>query len=163
MGKAAEWVKNQDLKKFGGKYETLSIKIIDVSRVSEMNTALSTQDIVHIDIIGHAGKSYVAVGSSPEPDTNLSDNGGKADVSPSKLNWGNLTQDATITIYGCNAGADKDGIAQRIADASQAPVSAPTTYINFDEGTGEPFIRWLRFGEWLTFTPEPQQPSGDSH
>jgi RHS repeat-associated protein len=143
---------------FGKKYENLNIKTFDVNRVRQVNAALSAgQDIVSVIFIGHSSPDLIAVGSASVPDTNISTRGGANDVDPSTLDFSNMSPGATITILGCNAGAGSSCIAQDMANASGVPVNASDSYINFDDNTGEAFIRWWRSGNFDVFLPEEEE------
>jgi len=156
--KAAQYQVAQYRKELAGKYATLNIYVIDVDRVSQINKRLTNhRKIVRVALIGHATEKLVAVGSHALPDTNIARGGGNS-VDPSSLNWSNLTKDAKIDILGCHAGDGDHPVAQDIADAAHVPVKAPEAYLNFDEDTGEPFIRWWRFGGWETFQPNAVPP-----
>jgi len=103
--------------------------------VSQVNNFLSSyNDIVNVTFIGHSSKKAIYVGSSSLPDTNISMIQGPNDVNPNSLNWSNLTSDATINIWGCNAGSGgSNSISQSIANSSGANVTAPNSTINFEE------------------------------
>ena len=156
-GKAAAYLANKYTREFSGKYNNLDVRIIEVNRVSQVNSALSSaRDVVKVSLIGHSDQSSIFVGSESKPDTNISSQGGPNDVDPRNLNWSNLKREATIDIMGCHAGDGPGSIAQDIANAAGVPVTAPDSFLNFDETTGEPFIRWYRFGEFVT--SEPSEP-----
>jgi RHS repeat-associated protein len=131
------------------------IHILPVNTVDQVNLGLSSfSDIVQIYFIGHSSNSSLYVGSRKRFHTNISNNGGPNDVSPSKLNWSNLKSGAEINIWGCHAGQGKNSIAQQIANASRARTVAPDSYLNF-KGSGEPYMHSLYFGSWNTFPPNP--------
>jgi RHS repeat-associated protein len=154
-GKAANYLANKYKRTFAGKYATLNVKIIAVNRVSQVNKQLySSSDIVKIAFVGHSDQAMIAVGSESKSDTNISSMGGPNDVNPGSLDWSNLKSEASIDIMGCHAGAGQDSIAQEVANASGVSVTAPDSYLNFDESTGEPFMRWFRFGKFRTLEPE---------
>jgi RHS repeat-associated protein len=132
---------------------------IKASRVDQIMNALKTyNNISKLIIIGHAGSDGVWVSSENAPRTNISERGGKNDVSVNDLDFSNLTKDARIMIWGCNAGRGDNSIAQAFANASNRITVAPNTYVNFDESTGEPYIKHIRvdklFGEWTVFRPK---------
>jgi hypothetical protein len=106
---------------------------------------------VKVALIGHSDDKKIAVGNDAKPDTNISSSGGTNDVAPSSLDWSNLTSDATIDILGCDAG---NGIAQEISNAAGVDVTAPNTYLNFNESAGALFIRWFRFGKMVRLLPQ---------
>lgn len=142
---------------YGSTYDSLDIEVINVNRVSQINAALQKyEDIIKVFFIGHSSSQALYAGEASLPDTNLSPLGGPNDVHPNSLDWSHLTENASIAIWGCNAGRGGAlSIAQSIANASGKLVTAPTEYINFTE-TGRPFIRWEkgRFGKWEQFTPQ---------
>lgn len=132
--------------------------VIDVNRVSQVNDALKNiKDISSVVFIGHADYDAIYVGNGDEPGTNISTKRGANNVSPDTLDWRNLRKDASIEIWGCHAGQGNNSIAKAIARATGKPVTAPDSYLNFDESTGEPFMRWIRFGEWITVQPSQSQ------
>jgi hypothetical protein len=47
-----------------------------------------------------------------------------------------------------------NNIAQEIANASNRTVEGANRPLNFDEETGEPFVRWYRFGGFDTVNPD---------
>ncbi len=157
-GKAAAYLANKYTREFSGKYNNLDVRIIEVNRVSQVNSALSSaRDVVKVSFVGHSDQSSIFVGSESKPDTNISSQGGPNDVDPRNLNWSNLKREATIDIMGCHAGDGPGSIAQDIANAAGVTVTAPDSFLNFDETTGEPFIRWYRFGEFVTSEPSELQ------
>ncbi|MDD5276964.1 MAG: RHS repeat-associated core domain-containing protein [Methylovulum sp.] len=131
------------------------IHVLPVTDVSQVNSALSSfSDITQIYFIGHSSSSSIYVGSQNIPNTNISNNGGANDISPSKLNWSNLKPGAAINILGCNAGKGTNSIAQQISNASGVATTAPNQFLNFD-ATGKPFFQPWRSGSFNTFFPNP--------
>jgi RHS repeat-associated protein len=142
------------IQKYGDKYSKLDIEVIDVNRVSQVNNALSSfEDIVDIKFIGHASSEALFIGNESLPDTNISFIEGTNNVNPNNLNWNNLTNDAVIDIWGCNAGYGDNSIAQHISNASSSNVTAPDRTINFED-SGKPYIDWWKFGSWNDFSPQ---------
>ncbi len=157
---AASYAGGQALKNCSCKPE--DIHVLPVTNVGQVNSALSSfQDISMIYFIGHAASHSIYVGGQSLPDTNISSNGGVNDHSPSNLNWANLKPGATINIWGCHAGFGSNSIAQQLANISGATTIAPSTFLNFSEITGAPFIHWWRPGSWNTFSPKPKQECTD--
>jgi RHS repeat-associated protein len=158
-GLAAQFAKQEAEQRYKGKFCDLKIKILSVNRVSDVNEHLKfNKKIVEVVFIGHGGPRYVAVGAASVPDSNISHRGGKNDVHPNKLYWGNfrVLQGAPfqIQIWGCDTGSTSDSVAQAIANASRVPVRGTTGLLNFDEETGRPFIRWWRPGRWIIHSPK---------
>lgn len=148
--KAANYAKEQASQTCG--CENSDIHTLPVNTVAQVDAALSSfADISQIYFIGHASSSSIYVGSQSSPGTNISNNGGKNDVSPNMLNWDNLTKNSQINIWGCHAGQGDNSIAEAMHNASGAKTTAPDSYLNFDSDTGQPFIRKIRFGDWNTF------------
>jgi RHS repeat-associated protein len=153
--RAGNYAVIDSINKYADKFNELNIIVENVNKVSQVNNLLkNNQDIVNIKLIGHSSPKAIYVGAESLPDTNISFLDGSSNIDPNNLNWDNLTQDAVIDIWGCRAGAGNNSVAQNIANASGATVKAPNTYLNFNEETGEPFMRWWRFGEWKTFQPQ---------
>ena len=157
-GAAATLAASEYKVKFKGRYESLNVKIFDVSRVDQVDEALkNARDIVAIDFIGHSTPDLLAIGSASAPGTNISARGGPDDVSPFSLDWSNIKKDPgsqyQIRLLGCRPGSGVSPVAQDIATASGVGVLAPTARINFTEG-GAPYVEWYREpNEWRVFTP----------
>ena len=137
---------------YGAIYNDLNVSIHNVSMVSQVESVLkSHKDIVWVVFIGHASSKKINIGNGDIAGTNISSIREKNDVSPYLLDWHNLTPDATIDIWGCNAGSGSNSIAQDLANASNRTTFAYENCINFDDN-GEPFIRWFRSGGRRRFT-----------
>ena len=131
-GDAARYEENRLRQKYG---RNMSIQIINVRRVSEINRALkANKNIQHVSIIGHSSSGALFVGSEAKPGTNLAVRPGRNNVSVYSLDYSNLSPGANISIWGCNAGKGDNSIAQHLATASGATVRAPNNFINFSEG-----------------------------
>jgi hypothetical protein len=154
---AAEKAKAEYEKLLASICDGVEVIIKDVEYVSEVNETLDqTDNVVIVVFIGHSGPNGIFIGADNEPGTNISDGGGPNDVDPTDIHWDQIVPidgAKQIIILGCNAGQGEDCVAQDIADASGFNVVAADEYINFDTD-GTAFIRWWRFGEWITFHPD---------
>jgi RHS repeat-associated protein len=97
--------------------------ITEVGTVSSLNGALTSNGLIDggVAYFGHSSNWALFLGnlppSGPYQPNLTSDNVGS-------LSGAQLGPDATITIYGCNAGYGDNSIAQLIADQLQRPVTA---------------------------------------
>jgi hypothetical protein len=79
-------------------------------------------------IIGHSGRTGIHLGQEAQPGTNISAKGGPNDVSPSNFYWNSLKADGVVKLWGCNAGAQPNPVAQDVANASKRKVEAYPNY-----------------------------------
>ena len=118
-----------------------------------MSSFLSNFSIVdEIYIISHSNNKNIYVGQASVPNTNISEEEKNTDISSYSVNWNTNGYDSFINIWGCNAGNDRESIAQSIANASGSMVSAYTSFLSFDEN-GKPFSKWYRGGKKVWFAP----------
>jgi hypothetical protein len=135
----------------------------DAATVAEVQEALENEHytIDELYVIGHSGHAGVYVGSRNIRGTNISSNGSQNDVSPSDINWSNVS--GSISLWGCNAGAGTTNVAQDIANASGVPVNGYDNYVTLSPVYNVPSTNWgntaISNGGWfgqgaVSFTPQ---------
>lgn len=137
----------------------------DVNSVTELKKSLSVRsNIRNLVMIGHSEQNKIAVGSENLPDTNISGAAGPNDVSPSKVDWGNVK--GSIHVWSCNAAENpvNISIAKQIAKASRRPVEAYSNFVTLGpsgpitsgwSATFAGFRRGLDFGGRVNLAPDP--------
>ncbi len=131
-GHPSEYAKLITQLTLGRTYDSLKVATPErITQISQVNAALQQhKNIVKVFFIGHTSSEVIALGRAAVPAANISHV--IRGAHPNKLDWSNLTEDASIVIWGCHAGDGKSSsIAQAVANASGRPVTAPTASLNF--------------------------------
>jgi RHS repeat-associated protein len=103
--------------------------IEDVKNATELQTSLRTRtNISHLVLAGHSGRQSIHLGAGAVPGSNLSSIIGANNVSPSDIDWSNMSPDGTIHLWGCNAGSQPNPVAQNVANAAGRTTEAYANY-----------------------------------
>jgi RHS repeat-associated protein len=142
------------------------IVVEEVKTVAELQKSLNVRNNIRdLVIVGHSSRDKIAVGSQNLPDTNISGTKGRNNVSPSKVDWGNVK--GNIHVWGCNTAESpvNMSIAKQISNASRRSVEAYSNYVTLGPdgpvttGNWATFIgvtRGFDFGGRVDLSPDPQ-------
>lgn len=95
--------------------EANSIRVVQLGTVGELVKEISGGDIGYLAYFGHAGPQALYIGEESEPDTNLSNSGGRDDTPVSALAKDKFGPGAQVRIFGCKAGSGSGSVAEQLA------------------------------------------------